>query len=77
MHIAVCDDDSMELARIASLLDAYRQEREACLCYQSYPGAAQLLETMKSAQFDMLFLDILMPGLTGIQAAHEVRGFDQ
>ncbi|MEG2652230.1 MAG: LytTR family DNA-binding domain-containing protein [Ruthenibacterium sp.] len=76
MHIAVCDDDSMELARIASLLDAYRRERNICLSYQTYLSAAELLFAIKSKQYDLLLLDILMPGFTGLQAAQEVRTFD-
>lgn len=32
---------------------------------------------MESGNYDILFLDILMPGLSGIQAAHEIREFDR
>ncbi|MEG1773358.1 MAG: LytTR family DNA-binding domain-containing protein [Oscillospiraceae bacterium] len=77
MHIAICDDDASELARVLSLLDTYRQERAVCLTYQAYHSAAELLATMKNGQYALLLLDILMPGFTGIEAAREVRTFDQ
>ncbi|MEG1594201.1 MAG: LytTR family DNA-binding domain-containing protein [Oscillibacter sp.] len=77
MRIAICDDDSLELARVASLLDSYREARDLQLTYQRYCSAAELLSNMKSCQYDLLLLDILMPGFTGIEAAREVRGFDK
>lgn len=76
MHIAICDDDALEIERIASFLHAYRQERNITLTYKTYINAAELLSTMRNYHYDLLILDILMPGFTGIQAAREVRGFD-
>ncbi|MEG1547444.1 MAG: LytTR family DNA-binding domain-containing protein [Clostridia bacterium] len=77
MHIAVCDDDLLELTRISSLLNTYRQEKNACLTYKTYLSAAELLSTIKNYQYDLLLLDIMMPGFTGIQAAQEIRTFDK
>ncbi|MEG0778370.1 MAG: LytTR family DNA-binding domain-containing protein [Oscillospiraceae bacterium] len=76
MRIAICDDDSSELSRISSLLNAYRLENDVKLTYKTYLSAAELLSTMKCNQYDLLLLDILMPGFSGIDAAREVRGFD-
>ncbi|MEG0369160.1 MAG: LytTR family DNA-binding domain-containing protein [Hungatella sp.] len=76
MHIAVCDDDYLELTRITALLDTYRQKRNIGLTYQAYQSAVDLLFDTKSNRYDLFLLDILMPGFTGIQAAHEVRSFD-
>ncbi|MEG1753931.1 MAG: LytTR family DNA-binding domain-containing protein [Christensenella sp.] len=76
MRIAICDDDLSELNQISSFLNLYRQEKSVCLTYQVYQSAADLLPNLKSGQYDLLLLDIVMPGFTGMQAAHEVRGFD-
>ncbi|MEG1780966.1 MAG: LytTR family DNA-binding domain-containing protein [Clostridium sp.] len=76
MHIAICDDDLLELNRITLLLDTYRRERDICLTYKTYQSATELLSNLKTSQYDLLLLDILMPGFTGIQAAREVRTFD-
>ena len=73
MHIAVCDDNMDELTRISSLLESYCKERENTVTYEAYHSAIDLLEVMRVKQFDLLLLDILMPGLTGIDAAKELR----
>lgn len=76
MHIAVCDDNFDELSRIASLLEDYCRTREGSITYESFHSAMELLETIKVRPFDLLLLDILMPGITGIEAARELRRSD-
>lgn len=76
MKIAICDDDSKELAKISSILDAYILEKSILLTYKAFQSATELVSAMESEDFDILLLDILMPGLNGIQAAFEIREFD-
>lgn len=76
MHIAVCDDNIDELSRIASLLEDYYREREGLVTYEAFHSAIELLERMKVRQFDLLLLDIIMPGITGIDTAKELRRSD-
>lgn len=76
MHIAVCDDNLDELSRISSLLEDYCREREGSITYEAFHSALEFLETMKVRQFDLLLLDILMPGITGMDAAKELRRSD-
>ena len=73
MHIAICDDNIDELFRISSLLENYRRECNSSITYEAFHSATELLETLKSRNFDMLILDILMPGITGMEAAREIR----
>ena len=76
MHIAVCDDNIDELSRIAFLLENYCRDRQSSITYESFQSAIELLETMRLRQFNLLLLDILMPGITGIDAAKEIRRSD-
>lgn len=76
MQIAVCDDDPEELVRISSILEEYRQERKASLCYRAFPSATELLSTAKSGAYDLYLLDVMMPAVSGMEAARELRGFD-
>jgi DNA-binding LytR/AlgR family response regulator len=73
----MCDDDAQELMRISSILDAYRQENKVSLTYNNFQNATELLFTMNSGDFDVLLLDIMMPGISGMQAAYEIRMFDK
>ena len=78
MKIAICDDNAQELIRISSLIDNYRLEKNMLLTYKTFQSAAELVSTLKSGDtdYDVLLLDILMPGLSGLQAAYEIREFD-
>lgn len=73
MHIAICDDNIDELSRISSLLEDYRRECNSSITYETFRNATELLETLQTRNFDMLILDILMPGITGMEAAKEIR----
>lgn len=77
MRIAVCDDDLTELSRISSFLDSYKQEKKASVIYKTYQSAMELLSTMKNSEYDLFLLDILMPGVNGIEAAKEIRNSDK
>jgi len=77
LKIAICDDNSQELAKITSFIDAYRLEKNIMLIYKAFHSATELVSTMESGNYDILLLDILMPGLSGFQAAHEIREFDR
>lgn len=76
IHIAICDDNLDELFRISSLLEDYRRELAHSVTYEAFHSATELIETMKTRQFDLLLLDILMPGVTGMEAAKEIRRSD-
>lgn len=76
MHIAICDDNTHALSHIISLLKEYKREKNGAISYEAFRSALDLLETMKSVQFDLLFLDILMPGTTGMEAARELRSLN-
>lgn len=76
MHIAVCDDNIDELSRISSLLEDYYREPKGLITYEAFHSAIDLLEMMKVRQYDLLILDILMPGITGMDAAREIRRSD-
>lgn len=76
MHVAVCDDNLDELSRISSLLEDYSRVLDSSLTYETFNSAIELLESMKTRQFDLLLLDILMPGVTGMDAAKEIRRSD-
>ena len=59
------------------LLDKYRVERNQVIAYTAYQSPLELLaEIEKGARYDILFLDVIMPGETGIDAAKEIRNYD-
>lgn len=73
LKIAICDDDSLELFHISSILDRYMLEKKVPVKYKTFQSATELLVTMKAMEYEIIFLDILMPGVNGIQTATEIR----
>ena len=75
---AFCDDDIGALAEMQSFLDRYRRERSREIFYTAFHSPIELMaEIERGARFDVLFLDILMPGENGIETAAEIRGYDR
>lgn len=73
MKIAVCDDDRQILFLVRTLLTSYQEQRRAELSCQVFENAVDLLAAMEHEHYELLLLDVLMPGLSGMEAAHEIR----
>ena len=77
IKIAFCDDELSVLNELRILLDQYRVERNQEIEYNAFNSPLELLAQIeKGVRYDILFLDVLMPGETGINAAAEIRSHD-
>ena len=77
IKVAFCDDDISILNELRVLLDRYRVDSNQEIEYTAFRSPLELLaEIEKGTRFDILFLDVLMPGETGIDAAAEIRRYD-
>lgn len=79
-RVAVCDDSPEELAQIAFCILDYAAAHDESLkitCTQ-FGNALDLLAAIEAGQaFDLIFLDIIMPHITGMDAAAEIRQLDK
>ncbi len=80
MKIAICDDNKHELQQIGRYMDEYlscsliEDKIEAC----SFESSMELLSRVESgSHFDIYLLDVITPGINGIQLANEIRRRDQ
>lgn len=73
MNIAICDDLSEERTTIAKHLRTYFSEPHL----SEYASGADLVCAHEKNRFDLILLDMLMPGLNGIQTAEKIRAFDE
>lgn len=75
IQVAVCDDDSNYLEQITALLHTYFQSRPALEGQVTVfeRGEALLERAAHRKGFDLYLLDILMPGLNGIQTGRCLR----
>ena len=77
IKIALCDDEPSILDELHVLFEQYRGERNGHLTYKAFQSPLELLaEIEKGRRFDVLFLDIIMPGENGISTAREIRQYD-
>lgn len=78
LKIAFCDDDIAVLAQLRDLLEQYRVERAQELDCAAFHSPLDLLaEIERGVRYDILLLDVVMPGENGIDAAAEIRRYDE
>lgn len=76
IKIAICDDDEREISCLLALFSEYQQLRGRDFTCKAFQSGVELLSDIKSGEYGIILLDIMMPGLNGIQAAREIRTFD-
>lgn len=77
-QIAVCDDNIDELSNMVQLINDYRISRNLNCEYAVFSNGFDLLSALeKGKRFDIYYLDIIMPGFSGIDVAKEIRSFDK
>lgn len=77
MRIAICDDDERELTRLSRLMTEYQISRGISLQCRFFRNGVDFLGDMRGGEYDLVLLDVIMPGMSGIQIAQELRGLDE
>lgn len=77
MRIAVCDDDVKFLQELSELLKQYGEENHCNIEYKIYTNPLELVNQIeKGMHYDVILLDVYMPGINGIQCAKDIRTYD-
>ena len=76
MNIALVDDDAGDRLRLEQLLKEYGTIHGLDLCIDQFSDAEAFLRGYESFRYAVIFLDIYMDGLSGIEAAREIRKVD-
>ena len=76
MYIAVCDDQAEELTVLTALLEQWQTERRIPLRCRVFRSAGDMLDAARHERFTLYLLDVMMPGIDGMEAAREIRTFD-
>lgn len=75
MKICICDDDCFTVREIRNLLEPFQTEAES-FSISDFSCGEDLIEFYKNGgSFDIVFIDIEMKGINGIEAAETIREF--
>jgi DNA-binding LytR/AlgR family response regulator len=74
MHIAICDDDTLAINQLQTLIARYADERGLPCTISTYTSPPVFLAS--SEVFDAIFLDVAMPEMDGFSLAHYIRTVD-
>ena len=79
IRVAVCDDEEFYREELSNLIVIYGNETGHPLSPDIWDSASALLDAVKSGEkeYDMIFLDIEMPELSGMEAAEELRKMEK
>ena len=76
LKIGLLEDEQDQAERLILFLTQYRQSHpQFSYTLQCYSRALELLDHYER-DFDLLFLDIRLPDMTGMEAAHRIRESD-
>ena len=75
-HIAMIEDRLDEAGRLGDYLDRYGQETGEQFQMERFPDALAFL-SRGCGRFDIVFMDVCLPGIDGMEAARRLRQADQ
>ena len=77
MKIAICDDEIYFIDAICPLLEQWAKERGMKLTLYRFTNGDDLVEAHQRECMDLIILDVIMPLLSGIDTARELRNTNQ
>lgn len=72
IKIGICDDDKNIIQKMKNYISEYKGDK--CII-ESYNSGEELIENKK--KFDVIFLDIDMEGIDGIETGRQIRDYDK
>ena len=73
MRIAVCDDNASFLQSAVEMIRAWSEQSGIAAEIFAFSNGDELLSKATQIRMDVIFLDIIMPMLNGMDAARELR----
>lgn len=76
LKIAVCEDNEIDSAILINFVEAYMNKRQLAFHIDSYSNGADLLSSFHQGSYHLIFLDIFMDYMNGIDVGKVIRSID-
>lgn len=76
LQVAVCDDLYSERLELARMVRTYFQRRGRQAAVVTYASGGELLSALRPGRYHIIFLDIFMNRLSGLETARRIRQQD-
>ncbi len=74
-QVAIVEDEDKAAELLQKYLEQYGERESLCFDITHYTDASAFLKD-KHKGYDLIFMDIQMPGMNGMEAAHKMREMD-
>ena len=73
LKVAVCDDEAHAISVISASIESVFRGYGTEIALESFTAPAELLDRLRSHHFDLIFLDISMPEMDGIELGKQLQ----
>ena len=73
IRLAVCEDDGIQLKILRTFIEEFLSDKNKSAEVICFSKGEDLLKSALETGFDIYFLDLLMPGLNGMEVAKKLR----
>lgn len=79
IKIAICDDDLNNIIYLRDILNEHIKTKNSIfeISINTYTNGLDLIDSLRSINYNLIFLDIIMPLINGIDVAHEIRKYNK
>ncbi len=76
INVAIVEDDAQDFDRLKTMLNRYSDETHELFKVSAFQNAVDFLDNYYS-RYDLIFMDVEMPGIDGLQASQKLRELDR
>ncbi len=76
-NIAIVDDEENARSSLLSFLEKFGKEENRVFKFYEFSTGSSFLSACQKQKFDIIFLDIEMPGLNGLETGEKLREFNK